>query len=148
ALAPGDTDNDLSVRYAHPTWILRAIKQSLAYHGRNPEDFPQVLAANNIAPELNLIALPGIGELEPVLEYGATASTLAPGAAVFAGGDAGRLPGVAEATIRVQDTGSQLTATALVGARSGQPDEAWLDMSAGPGGKAAILASLAATHGA
>lgn len=148
ALAPGDTDNDLSVRYAHPTWILRAIKQSLAYHGRNPEDFPQVLAANNIAPELNLIALPGIGELEPVLEYGATASTLAPGAAVFAGGDAGRIPGVAEGTIRVQDIGSQLTARALVGARSVQPDETWLDMSAGPGGKAAILASLAATRGA
>src|SRR5699024_11245156 len=28
-LAPGDTDKDLSVRHAHPTWILRAIKQSM-----------------------------------------------------------------------------------------------------------------------
>lgn len=148
ALAPGESDNDLSVRYAHPTWILRAIKQSLAYHGRNPEDFPQVLAANNIAPELNLIALPGIGELEPVLEYGATASTLAPDAAVFAGGDAGRIPGVTEGTVRVQDIGSQLTARALVCARTVQSDETWLDISAGPGGKAAVLASLAANHGA
>lgn len=147
-LAPGDTDKDLSVRHAHPTWILRAIKQSMAYHGRNPEDFPRVLAANNIAPELNLIALPGIGELEPVLAYGATASTLAPEAAVFTGGDAGRIPGVVEGTVRVQDIGSQLTARALVEARPVQPAETWLDMSAGPGGKAAVLASLAASQGA
>lgn len=147
-LAPGESDADLSIRYAHPAWILRAIKQSLAYHGRDPQDFQQVLAANNIAPELNLLALPGIGELEPVLEYGATASNLAPDAAVFAGGDAGRIPGVAEGTVRVQDIGSQLTARALVGARTVQDDELWLDMSAGPGGKAALLASLAARHGA
>lgn len=147
-VAPGDTDKDLSVRYAHPTWILRAIKQSMAYHGRNPADFPQVLAANNIAPELNLIALPGIGELGPVIDYGATASTLAPEAAVFAGGDAGRIPGVAEGTVRVQDIGSQLTARALVRARPVQSGETWLDMSAGPGGKAAVLASLAASQGA
>lgn len=147
-LAPDETDEDLAVRYAHPTWILRAIKQSLAYHGRKPDDFPQVLEANNIAPELNLIALPGIGDLKPVLEYGATASTLAPDAAVFAGGDAGRIPGVADGTIRIQDIGSQLTARALVQARTVQTNETWLDMSAGPGGKAAVLASLAAQQGA
>lgn len=145
-LAPGTSDNDLSIRYAHPTWILRAIKQSLVYNGRKPEDFHQVLEANNIAPELNVIALPGIGDLEPVLEYGATASSLAPDAAVFAGGDAGRIPGVADGTVRIQDIGSQLTARALVGARSVTPNEEWLDMSAGPGGKAAVLASLATKY--
>lgn len=147
-LAPGDSDQDLSIRYAHPSWILRAVKQSLAYHGRDPQDFHQVLEANNIAPELNLIALPGIGDLEPVLEYGATASRLLHGAAVFTGGDAGRIPGVADGTVRVQDIGSQLTAHALVGARPAQATESWLDMSAGPGGKAAVLASLAALHDA
>lgn len=148
ALAPGDSDADLSVRYAHPSWILRAIKQSLAANGRNPEDFRAVLTANNIAPELNLIALPGIGDLQPVLEYGAHPSDLAPDAAVFVGGDAGRIPGVAEGTVRVQDIGSQLTARALVGARDVDAGEVWLDMSAGPGGKAAVLAALAQTHGA
>lgn len=147
-LAPGESDNDLSIRYAHPTWILRAIKQSLATNGRQPTDFATVLEANNIAPELNLIALPGIGDLEPVLEHGATASPLAPDAAVFVGGDAGRIPGVAEGTVRVQDIGSQLTARALVGARNVASEETWLDMSAGPGGKAAVLAALAQSHGA
>ncbi len=147
-LAPGDSDTDLSIRYAHPPWILRAIKQSLATNGRAPEDFRAVLAANNIAPELNLIALPGIGDLQPVLDYGAQPSDLAPDAAVFVGGDAGRIPGVAEGTVRVQDIGSQLTARALANARDIEAGESWLDMSAGPGGKAALLASLAQTKGA
>src|SRR5699024_6044844 len=98
--------------------------------------------------ELNLIALPDLGNLEAVLDHGATKSTLAPDAAVFAGGDAGRIPGVAEGTVRVQDIGSHLTARALVGARTVGTDETWLDLSAGPGGKAALLASLAAPHGA
>lgn len=147
-VAPSDSDNDVSIRYSHPTWILRAFKQSLMTNGRDPADFHTVLAANNIAPELNLIALPGIGDLAPVLEYGAEASPLAPDAAVFTGGDAGRIPGVADGTVRVQDIGSQLTARALVGARDVQAGETWLDMSAGPGGKAAVLAALAQTHGA
>lgn len=147
-LAPGESDTDLSIRYAHPTWILRAIKQSLGANGRDPEDFRDVLTANNIAPELNLIALPGIGELAPVLEYGARASELAPDAAVFVGGDAGRIPGVAEGIVRVQDIGSQLTARALVGARHVEAGERWLDMSAGPGGKAAVLAALAQANDA
>jgi len=147
-VAPGETDDDLAIRYAHPTWIIRAIKQSLVANGRAPADFPAVLEANNIAPELNLIALPGIGDLQPVLEYGAEASPLAPDAAVYTGGDAGRIPGVTEGTVRVQDIGSQLTARALVAARDVQPGETWLDMSAGPGGKAAVLAALAQQHGA
>src|SRR5699024_11042240 len=44
--------------------------------------------------------------------------------------------------------GSQLTARALVGARDVDAGETWLDMSAGPGGKAAVLASLAQSKGA
>jgi 16S rRNA (cytosine967-C5)-methyltransferase len=107
-----------------------------------------VLEANNRAPDLNLIALPGIGDLAPVLEYGAEASPLAPDAAIYSGGDAGRIPGVADGTVRVQDIGSQLTARALVGARDVEAGETWLDMAAGPGGKAAVLAALAQAHGA
>lgn len=147
-LAPGESDTDLATRHAHPTWILRAIKQAMAANGRAPQEFAAVLEANNIAPELNLIALPGIGDLGPVLDYGAKPSPLAPDAAIFAGGDAGRIPGVPEGTVRVQDVGSQLTARALVGAREVTDGEQWLDMSAGPGGKAAVLAALAQQNGA
>ena len=42
----------------------------------------------------------------------------------------------------VQDEGSQLVALALARAPLDGPDRTWLDMAAGPGGKAALLAGL------
>ncbi|MBD4581782.1 rRNA small subunit methyltransferase B, partial [Xanthomonas citri pv. citri] len=75
---------------------------------------------------------------------GAEPGPLAPDSALHAGGDAGRLPGVREGVLRVQDAGSQLTARALahvpVPAAEGRA-ERWLDLCAGPGGKAALLAA-------
>ncbi len=66
-------------------------------------------------------------------------------------------PGDIESVIRgqahVQDEGSQLVAAALadtplaIGATGGD-GETWLDLCAGPGGKAALLGSLAAQRGA
>ncbi len=48
----------------------------------------------------------------------------------------------------VQDEGSQLVAAALAAAELTGPDTCWLDACAGPGGKAALLAALAAERGA
>lgn len=48
----------------------------------------------------------------------------------------------------VQDEGSQLVALALTAAPLDGPDERWLDLCAGPGGKAALLAAVAAGRGA
>ncbi len=49
----------------------------------------------------------------------------------------------------VQDEGSQLVALALAAAEvPGEGPERWLDLCAGPGGKAALLAGLAAQRGA
>jgi 16S rRNA (cytosine967-C5)-methyltransferase len=48
----------------------------------------------------------------------------------------------------VQDEGSQLVAVALAAAQLEGRDERWLDLCAGPGGKAALLASLAEERGA
>jgi len=48
----------------------------------------------------------------------------------------------------VQDEGSQLIAALLAHAPLDGPDELWLDMCAGPGGKTATLASYAAQRGA
>jgi 16S rRNA (cytosine967-C5)-methyltransferase len=50
--------------------------------------------------------------------------------------------------IRVQDEGSQLAALALSRARPIVPGERWLDLCAGPGGKAALLGAEAALGGA
>ncbi len=48
----------------------------------------------------------------------------------------------------VQDAGSQLVALALTRAPLEGRDERWLDLCAGPGGKAALLAALARERGA
>ncbi len=157
---PGEeTDASLAVRHSHPVWILRALRQSLAAHGRPSEtlreELVSLLEADNAAPVVNLVALPGLGDLDPVLAAGAQVGEWAPGSARYHGGDAGRLPGVPEGTVRVQDIGSQLMAHTLLqppleGRAPGATatPERWLDLCAGPGGKAALLAALARQRGA
>ena len=63
-------------------------------------------------------------------------------------GDPGKLNGVRSGRLRVQDAGSQLVAMALAEAKPIVQGEQWLDMCAGPGGKAALLAAFAERSGA
>ena len=148
-----------SIRYAHPEWIVRALRQSLVAHGRPVTEINDLLEADNAAPVVNLVALPGLGSLDEALEGGATAGELVEGSALSSGGDLGRLASVREGSTRVQDVGSQLVARAmaavdLVGTEkpespsTGQSGEKWLDLCAGPGGKAALLGALARQQGA
>ena len=60
----------------------------------------------------------------------------------------GDLAPVRDGRAGVQDEGSQLVALALAAAPLDGPDRLWLDLCAGPGGKAALLAALAAERGA
>ncbi|WP_104044303.1 RsmB/NOP family class I SAM-dependent RNA methyltransferase [Arthrobacter sp. ZGTC412] len=167
-LVAGETDETkvASVRYAHPEWIVRAMRQSLVAHGRSASEINDLLEADNAAPVVNLVALPGIGSLNEALENGATPGELVEGSALSSGGDLGRLASVREGSTRVQDVGSQLVARAMAevdlgghraergaeGAEradaAGSPAEAWLDLCAGPGGKAALLGALASQRGA
>lgn len=166
-------DDALALSYAHPAWVVRAMRQSLRLHGRGTE-LEALLRADNAAPEVHLVELPGTGpapghRLRSAQEAGAVASTALTGAAIFRGGDVARLPGTREGQLRVQDIGSQWVTRALAAAElpdqsgtteasgtAGQPDtagqsgaaERWLDLCAGPGGKAALLAALAAQRGA
>lgn len=63
-------------------------------------------------------------------------------------GDPARVPGVSAGRLRVQDEGSQLAALALSRSSAIRAGERWLDLCAGPGGKAALLAAEAANGGA
>ena len=160
-VAPADGgDAALAVRTSHPVWIVRALRQALAAHrgtrhiADRDAELAALLEANNAPPVVNLVALPVAGGAEALaaaLDDGAEPGPLAPDSALHSGGDAGRLPGVREGVLRVQDAGSQLTARALaqapVPAAEGRA-ERWLDLCAGPGGKAALLAALAAERGA
>ncbi|HST73715.1 RsmB/NOP family class I SAM-dependent RNA methyltransferase [Kocuria rosea] len=146
--APDDAAR-LGLAHAHPAWEVRALRQALTAHGRDAAELEALLAADNAAPVVNLVALPGLGELAEALETGAEPGPLVPGSALSSGGDLHRLDSVRGGGVRVQDAGSQLVARALVAA--GEQDtagERWLDLCAGPGGKAALLAALAAGSGA
>ncbi|MGA8788616.1 MAG: transcription antitermination factor NusB [Paenarthrobacter sp.] len=139
-----------SLRHAHPEWIVRALRQSLVNHGRPKSEIDDLLEADNAAPVVNLVALPGLGSLDEAFDNGATAGELVEDSALSAGGDLGRLETVRRGTTRVQDVGSQLVARALAGVDLGTSSgsERWLDLCAGPGGKAALLAALAHRDGA
>ena len=153
-LLAGETDTTRidAVRHAHPEWIVRALRQSLVAHGRPADEITELLEADNEAPVVNLVALPGLGSLEEALENGATPGPLVTGSALSSGGDLGRLSSVRAGTTRVQDVGSQLVARAVaaveLGSSGEQAGEKWLDLCAGPGGKAALLAALANEAGA
>ncbi|MDP9983152.1 16S rRNA (cytosine967-C5)-methyltransferase [Pseudarthrobacter oxydans] len=160
-----DETKKAAIRYAHPEWIVRALRQSLVAHGRPVSEISDLLEADNAAPVVNLVALPGLGSLDEALDGGATPGELVEGSALSSGGDLGRLASVREGTTRVQDVGSQLVARAMAAVdlsstgsgagTAGNPGpgtepaaERWLDMCAGPGGKAALLGALARERGA
>ncbi|RLZ02939.1 methyltransferase [Kocuria tytonicola] len=138
----------MSVRRAHPVWEIRAMRRALRANGRDPEEITALLDADNAAPDVHLVALPGLGSLDPVLEAGAHPGDLVADSAVSGGGDVHRIPGTREGVVRVQDAGSQLVARVLAQAAVAEDAGRWADLCAGPGGKAALLAALAHERGA
>lgn len=145
--AKDDTER-MALLASHPAWIVRSMRQALVAHGRPATEIEQLLEADNLAPVVNLVALPGLGSLDEAREQGAVDGELVEGSALYASGDLARLESVREGTVRAQDAGSQLVARALAAAPLDGPDTAWLDLCAGPGGKAALLGALGIQRGA
>jgi 16S rRNA (cytosine967-C5)-methyltransferase len=144
-----DTDplGHLAVRYAHPLWIVRAFSDSL---GGDVAETEAALAADDRPPAVHLVARPGrLGRDALVEATGGQPGPYSPYAVhLDTGGDPGAIPAVADGRAGVQDEGSQLTAIALASAPLDGEDSRWLDLCAGPGGKAALLGALAAQRGA
>lgn len=145
-----DPEGFLALDRAHPKWIVSALWDSLAAH-RGAEtahrEIEDLLAADNERPGVTLVARPGLATLEDLLDEGAEPGRFAPTAAYLPQGDPGRLDAVRRGRAGVQDEGSQLVALALAEAPLAGEDELWLDLCAGPGGKAALLAATAAARG-
>jgi 16S rRNA (cytosine967-C5)-methyltransferase len=98
---------------------------------------------------VHLAARPGRIDRDALVEAaGGEPGRWSPYAAVLRAGDPGRLAAVRDGRAQVQDEGSQLVALALAAVPLGGPDRIWVDLAAGPGGKAALLASLAGPRGA
>ncbi|MFI1368500.1 RsmB/NOP family class I SAM-dependent RNA methyltransferase [Streptomyces griseochromogenes] len=142
-----DPEDHLAVVHAHPRWVVSALWDSLGGDRAGIED---LLEADNERPEVTLVARPGRATAEELLrEDAAVPGRWSPYAVRLAeGGEPGAVEAVREGRAGVQDEGSQLVALALANAPIEGPDEKWLDGCAGPGGKAALLAALAAERGA
>lgn len=144
----------LAVEHSHPEWVVKALRAALLGHGASmpanvDHDLALLLATDNAPAKVSLVARPGLAEVAELVEAGALASPLSPVGAVLPGGDPAGIPAVRDGRAAVQDEGSQLVALALaavpVVASAG---ERWLDLCAGPGGKAGLLAALAIRAGA
>jgi len=134
----------LSIKYSHPVWILQAFKAALASRGFDGE-LEDLLASNNLAPKVSLVALPGfcsVGDFNFVQQ-----ETNRSPIGLEISGNPASVELVNKGFARVQDQGSQLVTLALIAAPIEIPDENWLDMCAGPGGKAAILAAVSIASG-
>ncbi|MFC5938966.1 RsmB/NOP family class I SAM-dependent RNA methyltransferase [Corynebacterium choanae] len=165
-LAPQDPLANLAFHHAHPVWIAEALATALAAHRigdvapaaiqqalADPamhEELGRALAADSARPVVHLVARPGELTVEELCALtGAEPATYSPYGAYLPGGRPGDDPIFAERLASVQDEGSQLIARlAATAPLDGADQGRWLDLCAGPGGKAALLTALATIDGA
>jgi 16S rRNA (cytosine967-C5)-methyltransferase len=151
-----DRSGYLAVRYSYPRWIIDAFEDALG--DAADQEIEDALAAGNTRPDVVLAVTPGpAGSAAPgaPAPRDAARTRWSPYGFRLGGGDPA--PFVAGARAAVQDEASQLAALALArvgvvpasGAAEGTAqDRLWLDLCAGPGGKARLLTGLAAERGA
>jgi 16S rRNA (cytosine967-C5)-methyltransferase len=144
-----DLIGHLSVRYSHPRWIVTALSEALGEdQAGGLAETEALLAADGERPLVNLCAVPGRADRAELVASGAKAARWSPFGAYLTEGDPGKIAAVAEGRAAVQDEASQLAAIALARADAGDTPAPWLDVCAGPGGKARLLAGLAQGSGA
>ncbi|UUW88276.1 RsmB/NOP family class I SAM-dependent RNA methyltransferase [Pimelobacter simplex] len=138
--AASDPHGHLAVAESHPRWVVDALAEAVG-----EDEVAALLAADNVPPRVTLVARPGRATRD---ELPGAPTPYSPFGVTLDGGDPAGVPAVAQGRAGVQDEGSQLVALALAAAPVAGRDERWLDLCAGPGGKAALLAALAAERGA
>ena len=143
AVAPRRRARAAGAAHAHPRWIAAAFTDALGGDLRETE---AALAADDARPQTHLVARPGrIDRDRLAAEAGGEPGPWSPYAVRLpSGGDPGALAAIRDGRAGVQDEGSQLCALALTRVPLDGPDARWLDLCAGPGGKAALLGSVAA----
>jgi len=140
AKATNETER-MALKYAHPAWIVTSLKLALNADGRSA-DLEHLLESDNEPARVNLVALPGQVDNAILADFEQHVSS--PIGYLAPAGNPGEIPAVADGSMRVQDAGSQLVA--LVAAHGAKTNESWLDLCAGPGGKAVLLAAVAKAH--
>ncbi len=149
---PPDSLRYPDIAYSHPGWIVDELRRALGpvLGPDTNAELGELLRADNEPPRVTLVARPGRARVD---ELPGDPTPYSPYGVVLDSGRPHAVPAVAEGRAGVQDEGSQLVAIALALADVGGDDGAgedrrWLDLCAGPGGKSALLAALAAERGA
>ncbi len=130
-----DPISRFSIQYSHPEWIISAYYDLL----KNWEHVEEELRSNNVPAIPTLVSWPGFSTREELVALGAEPTPYSELGARFKG-NPGTLDLIKHRLAGVQDEGSQLVASVFAAAAAGK---SWLDLCAGPGGKAALLASIA-----
>ena len=144
-LSPAGEIAALAFQHAHPEWIARSFSRVIG-----DEELAEALDADSQRPIVHLVARPGeISAEELAAITGAEQGRYSPYAVYLESGDPGDLEPVREGLAAVQDEGSQLIARAVTELElQGEDNGRWLDLCAGPGGKAALLGAIARIDGA
>jgi 16S rRNA (cytosine967-C5)-methyltransferase len=153
AIAAPDRAEDLlghlAIRYSHPRWIVAALRDALGEDpGGELAETEAALAADGERPRVTLCAIPGLAGTGELASAGASPARWSQFGAYLGEGDPASIPAVAQGRAGVQDEASQLAAVALTRVETPGGGGRWLDLCAGPGGKARLLAGLATRDGA
>jgi len=135
-----DTVERLAIIYSHPEWIVSAYFDLL----RDFDEVEALLAANNVPATPTIVWWPGRSNAAEFIELGATATHYSTHGFKFEGTPAS-LEAVRHRRAGIQDEGSQLVAEIFAKVVADTDD--WLDLCAGPGGKAALLSAIAKESG-
>ena len=125
----------LHIKYSHPEWVVAAYRAALKDESR----LESMLAANNVPTKPHIVAWPGKCEVQEILsEGGEQIPTTRYG--VYASKSPHSYAAIRERRAGVQDRGSQAIAEIFLNTASDVDGQLhWLDMCAGPGGKAAFI---------
>lgn len=125
-------DEKLSIKYSHPKWIVNAFYDQL----KSWRAVEELLSADNEATRPDIVSWPGKSSESEMIALGAHRIEGLQNGFTIDGIPSEFLP-IIERRAGVQDRGSQIVVEDLLA--TWQPGLRWLDMCAGPGGKAAYL---------
>lgn len=135
-----DPIEQLAIKFSHPEWIVSAYFDLL----KEEVEVCRALEANNIPVSPTLVSWPGRSTQDELVNLGGVATKYSPYGATSV-----EIPSeidlIRKRRAGIQDEGSQLVAHVFSQAAMEQSD--WLDLCAGPGGKAALISSIAVQSG-
>ena len=132
----------LAVLYSHPIWIINAYFDQL----KNWEAVEELLRINNVPVSPHIVAWPGKSSVEEIVATGGEKLPIGT-YSVLSNALPNDYPAIKDKRAGIQDMGSQLVAEIFFATKSNAPLK-WLDLCAGPGGKAALLHNLLSTRNA